>query len=75
MHKTHPKSFVFETLFIGDNSSTFYLFDGKVLLFLASKLEHFENDMSRHLVHSYLNKNLKMQNLEVLRYVTLDHHQ
>ena len=30
MHKTHLKSFVFEILFIGDNSSTFYLFDGKV---------------------------------------------
>ena len=30
MHKTHFKSFVFEILFIGDYSSTFYLFDGKV---------------------------------------------
>ena len=30
MHKTHLKSFVFEILFIGDYSSTFYLFYGKV---------------------------------------------
>ena len=30
MHKTHLKSFVFEILFIGDCSSTFYLFDGEV---------------------------------------------
>ena len=29
LHKTHPKSFVFEISFIGDSSSTFYLFDGK----------------------------------------------
>ena len=30
MHKTHLKSFAFEILFIGDYSSTFYLFDNKV---------------------------------------------
>ena len=30
MQKTHAKSFVFEILFIGDNSSTFYLFADKV---------------------------------------------
>ena len=30
MHTTHLKSFVFEILFIGDYSSTFYLFDGIV---------------------------------------------
>ena len=30
MHKTHLKSFLFEILFTGDYSSTFYLFDGKV---------------------------------------------
>ena len=29
MYKTHIKSFVFEILFIGDFSSTFYLLDGK----------------------------------------------
>ena len=29
MHKTHPKSFVLDILFVGDYSSTFYLFDGK----------------------------------------------
>ena len=29
MHKTHLKSFVLEILFIGDYSSTFYLFDAK----------------------------------------------
>ena len=30
MYKTHLKSFVFKILFIGDNSSTLYFFDGKV---------------------------------------------
>ena len=30
MHKTHLKGSVFEILFIGDYSSTFHLFDGKV---------------------------------------------
>ena len=30
MRKTHLKSFVFEILFIGNYSSTFYLFDGKI---------------------------------------------
>ena len=30
MHKTHLNSFVFEISFIGDNSSIFYPFDGKV---------------------------------------------
>ena len=47
MHKTHLKSFVFEILFIGDYSSTFYLFDGKfgMYKFLASKLDHSENDI------------------------------
>ena len=30
MHKTHLKSFVFEIFFIGDYSSTFYLFEVKV---------------------------------------------
>ena len=30
MHKTHLNSFVFEILFIGGYSSTFYLFDGNV---------------------------------------------
>ena len=51
MHKTHLKSFVFETLFVENYSLNFYLFDGKVcgqvdcITFLASKLEHFENDM------------------------------
>ena len=30
MDETHLKSFVFEILFIGDNSLTFYFFDGKV---------------------------------------------
>ena len=29
-HEACPKSFVFEILFIGDSSLTFYLFDGKV---------------------------------------------
>ena len=29
MHKIHLKSFVFAILFIGYNSSTFYLLDGK----------------------------------------------
>ena len=48
MHKTHPTKLVFEILFVGDYSSTFYLFDGKSLkriTYLASKLEHFENDI------------------------------
>ena len=30
MHKTHLEYFVFEILFIGDYSSTFYRFGGKV---------------------------------------------
>ena len=30
MHKTHPRGFVFENLFIKDYSSTFHLFDDKV---------------------------------------------
>ena len=30
MRKTDPRSFVFEILFMGDYSSTFCLFDGKV---------------------------------------------
>ena len=30
MNKTHLIDFVFEILFIGDYSSTVYLFDGKV---------------------------------------------
>ena len=47
MHKTHLKSFVFETLFMGDYSSTLYLSDHgqslKFITFSASELEHFEN--------------------------------
>ena len=31
MHQTHLKSFVFEIFIIGGYTSTFYLFDGKVL--------------------------------------------
>ena len=30
IHKIHLKSFVFEILLIGDNSSTFDLLDGKI---------------------------------------------
>ena len=30
MHNTHLKSFALDSLFIGDYSSTFYLFDDKV---------------------------------------------
>ena len=45
MHKTHLESFAFEILFLGDYSSTFYLFDDeslKYITFLASLLGHFE---------------------------------
>ena len=48
MHNTRLKGFVFEILFIGDHSSTFYLFlwqSLKCTMFIASKLEHFENDI------------------------------
>ena len=40
MHKTHLESFVFEILFMGDYSPTFYLSAGTAW---ASEQDHLEN--------------------------------
>ena len=45
MHKTHLKSFAFEILFIGDYSLTFWQ-SLKNITFLASELQHFQNDVN-----------------------------
>ena len=66
MRKTHLKSFVFEILFIGDYSSTFYLvlmakFEVYNLFsFQIRTFRKWHTFLPRHLVYRYINFNWKL---------------